>query len=78
MANSSILDSVATFEKQALNASLEQGWLDALKAAHIDRLGKLSYAITNPGTPVSDDALRAFTIGVSVVVMNLHLQSMLP
>ena len=64
MANSSILDSVATFEKQALNASLDQGWLDALKAAHIDTLGKLSYAITKPGTPVTDEALRAFTRSV--------------
>ncbi len=64
MANSSILDSVATFEKQAQNASLEQAWLDALKAANIDTLGKLSYAVTNPGTPVTDEALRAFTRGV--------------
>jgi len=74
MANSSILDPVATFEKQASNVSLEQGWLDALKAARIDTLGKLSYAVTNPGTPVTDDAVRAFTIGVCVLDMNHHSQ----
>ncbi len=57
---------MATFEKQALNASLDQGWLDALKAAYIDTLGKLSYAITNPGTPVTDEALKTFTRSVRV------------
>ena len=70
MANSSILDSVATFEKQASNVSLEQGWLDALKAAHINTF----HAVTNPGTPVTDDAVRAFTIGVCVLYMNHHSQ----
>ena len=64
MANSSILDSVATFEKQAENAKLASEWVAALKGSGIDTLGKLSYAVTNPGVAVTDEALKAFTTAV--------------
>ena len=50
MANSSIFDSVATFEKQADTAGLPTEWIRALKNANIDTLGKLSYAVTAWGS----------------------------
>ena len=61
MANSSILDSTATFERQARNSKLHEDWITALKASGIDTLSKLGYAVTNPGTAVTDEALQAFT-----------------
>lgn len=64
MANSSILDSVATFGKQAKNASLPDDWVNALKTNGVDTLGKLSYAVTIPGTAVTDQAVRDFTNSV--------------
>ena len=64
MANSSILDSVATFEKQASNANLAPEWITALKTSGINTLGKLSYAVTNPGVAVTDEALKVFTTAV--------------
>ena len=64
MANSSILDSVATVEKQAQNANLSADWIAALKTAGINTLGKLSYAVPNPGVSVSDEALKTFTTAI--------------
>ena len=64
MANSSILDSVATFEKQAQNANLSAEWIAALKTSGVNTLGKLSYAVTNPGVSVSDEALKTFTTAI--------------
>lgn len=43
---------MATFERQARNAGLADEWIVALKAASVDTLGKLSYAVAVPGTPV--------------------------
>ena len=66
MANSSIFDSVATFEKQADTAGLPTEWIRALKNANIDTLGKLSYAVTVPGAQVTEQALHDFTNTVLV------------
>lgn len=57
---SSILDSVATFEKQAKVVGLADDWTQAIKAANIDTLGKLSYAVCIPGSTLTDEAVRNF------------------
>ena len=64
MANSSILQSTATFERQAKNVELPAEWIAALKASGIDTLGKLSYAVTIPGTPVTEVAMTTFTTSI--------------
>ena len=64
MANSSILQSTATFERQAKNVELPAEWIAALKASGIDTLGKLSYAVTIPGTPVTEAAMTTFTTSI--------------
>ena len=63
MANSSILQSTATFERQAKNVEPAE-WIAALKASGIDTLGKLSYAVTIPGTPVTEAAMTTFTTSI--------------
>eukprot|EP00438_Fugacium_kawagutii_P027861 Skav203259 [mRNA] locus=scaffold2987:6867:8090:+ [translate_table: standard] len=57
---SSILDSVATFEKQAKAVGLADEWIQALKTSHIDTLGKLSYAVCIPGSTLTDADVRTF------------------
>lgn len=52
---------MATFERQARNAGLADEWIVALKAASVDALGKLSYAVAVPGTPVTNELLLEFT-----------------
>ena len=64
MANSLILESVATFERQARNAGLPDEWVTALKGASIDTLGKLSYAVAIPGNSITDTALSDFATSV--------------
>lgn len=64
MANSSILDSVATFERQAKAAGLPEEWITALKAASVDTLGKLSYAVSIPGNALTDELVRTFTTSI--------------
>ena len=50
MATASILDSEATFVRQAEDAGLDQPWIEALQQNGVVTFGKLSFAITSPGT----------------------------
>ena len=50
MAMSSVIDSEATFEQQAIEAGLSQPWIDALKTSGLATMAKLSFAVTTPGT----------------------------
>ena len=61
MAAVSVLSSTAAFTRRCETAGLSQPWVDALKAAAVNTLGKLSYAVSLPGTPPSADDLDAFT-----------------
>lgn len=54
MSSTRITESTATFEQQAREAGLSQDWIDAFKAANMDTLSKLCYAVTVPGTTPSD------------------------
>ena len=41
-------------------ACLTQQWIDSLKANNVATLAPLSYAVTMPGTPLTDPAVQAF------------------
>ena len=60
MAMSSVIDSEATFEQQAIEARLSQPWIDALKNSGLATMAKLSFAVTTPGTVASDADIIAF------------------
>ena len=60
MSSTRITESTATFEQQAKDAGLSQPWIDAFKAANMDTLAKLCYAVTVPGTTPTDAQVTAF------------------
>ncbi len=47
-------------ESQALRCGLSQAWIDGLKASNVATLAQLAYAVTMPGTPLTDVAGQAF------------------
>lgn len=55
-----LLESTATLEAQALRCGLSQAWVDGLKASNVATLGQLAYAVTMPGTPLTDVAVQNF------------------
>ena len=60
MATASILDSEATFVRQAEDAGLDQPWIEALQQNGVATFGKLSFAITSPGTVATDEQITRF------------------
>ncbi|CAE7737917.1 unnamed protein product [Symbiodinium sp. CCMP2592] len=65
MAALSLLTStVAALDKQCERAGLSAPWVDALKAAGVTTLGKLSYAVTLPGNQPSSDDMDAFIVAL--------------
>ena len=60
MALSSILDSEATFVQQAQEVGLTEPGIDALKNNSLARFAKLRFAITSPGSVVSDEQVNRF------------------
>ena len=60
MATASILDSEATFVQQAEDAGLNQPWIEALQQNGVATFGKLSFAITSPGTVATDEQITRF------------------
>ena len=61
MAAVSLLSSTAAFDKQCEKVGLAANWTDAMKAAGITTLGKLSYAVSLPGTQPTADEMESFT-----------------
>ena len=60
MATASILDSEAAFVRQAEDAGLDQPWIEALQQNGVATFGKLSFAITSPGTVATDEQITRF------------------
>ena len=60
MAALSLLTSTAAFDRQCQRVGLSGAWSDALKASGVTTLGKLSYAVTLPGTQPSGDDMDEF------------------
>ena len=50
---SSVIDSEATLEQQAIEAGLPQPWIDALKNSGFATMAKVSFAVTTPGIAAS-------------------------
>ena len=75
MAMSSVIDSEATFEQQAIEAGLSQPWIDALKTSGLATMAKLSFAVTTPGTAATDGDvttfLRSIRAGVAPAISDL-------
>ncbi|CAE7939885.1 unnamed protein product, partial [Symbiodinium necroappetens] len=61
MAAVSLLSSTAAFEKQCEKVGLAASWVDAMKSTGITTLGKLSYAVSLPGTQPTTDDMESFT-----------------
>ena len=61
MAATSVLSSTAAFDRQCERVGLAQIWIGALKSSGITTLGKLSYAVSLPGTQPSADDMANFT-----------------
>ncbi|CAE7225449.1 RE2 [Symbiodinium sp. CCMP2592] len=61
MAAVSILTSAAAFDKQCERVGLAADWIAAMKASGITTLGKLSYAVSLPGTQPTADEMDSFT-----------------
>ena len=61
MAATSVLASSAAFDRRCETVGLAQTWIDALKDKGITTLGKLSYAVSLPGTQPSVDDMDNFT-----------------
>lgn len=59
MSSTRITEATATFEQQAKDAGLHDDWIAAFKAANMDTLAKLCYAVTVPGTTPSDNQVAA-------------------
>ena len=57
-----LLESTATLDSQALRWGLSQPWIDGLKASDVAvaTLAQLAYAVTMPGTPLTDAAVQTF------------------
>ena len=60
MAATSVLSSAAALGKQCVKVGLTQPWIDALSSAGVDTLGKLSYAVSLPGSPPSQAKIDVF------------------
>ncbi|CAE7304323.1 unnamed protein product [Symbiodinium sp. CCMP2592] len=61
MAAVSILTSAAAFDKQCERVGLAAEWIAAMQASGITTLGKLSYAVSLPGTQPTADEMDNFT-----------------
>ena len=61
MAATSVLSSTAAFDRRCESVGLAQSWIDALKDKGVTTLGKLSYAVSLPGTQPSVDDMDNFT-----------------
>ena len=60
MAATSVLASEPAFDKQCEKVGLSSDWVNALKTNHVNSLGKLSYAVSMPGTPATDSEIQEF------------------
>ena len=60
MAATSVLASEPAFQKQCEKVGLTPEWVQALKTHHVDSLGKLSYAVSMPGSTATDTELTEF------------------
>ena len=60
MASISIVDSDATFRRQAERLGFDQDIIDSLAAVGVTSLGHLAFAVVPPGGNASDDQIQAF------------------
>ena len=56
----SLLESKASFQKQCRDIGLGDEWTRALRDNGLDSLGKLAYAVSMPGQPLTDQMVSAF------------------
>ena len=55
MAASSLAESEATFDQHAKRVGLHDDWIAGLKAIGVNNLGKLAFAVSQPGQPTPDN-----------------------
>lgn len=58
------LDSEATFVQRAQECGLGSEWIDSLKLQNLATFAKLSFAVTSPGQPATDDQVNGFLRGL--------------
>ena len=67
MAAASLAESEATFEQNAKRVGLHDDWVAGLKTIGINTLGKLAFAVSQPGQPTPDNLVTTLLQDTHVV-----------